>query len=234
MSPAKGTPKFIAYYRVSTDRQGRSGLGLDAQREAVRQRLTELGGFPPALEFTEIESGRNPKRPELAKALAACRVRKATLIVAKLDRLTRNQAFLMSILDSGVDVIFGDLPQVPDGAMGRFLLQQMGAVAELEAGLISKRTKDALRARVQAKGQWDRKAKHHLVPGAGQQAATAKTKENADARAADLADTLRSFQAEGLSLRGMASRLNADGIATARGAAWTATAVRRVLARLPA
>src|SRR5918997_3223253 len=167
--------KTVAYYRVSTDRQGRSGLGLDAQRDTVRQFLAGTGGYPPIAEYVETESGRktDQQRPELAKALAACRAHKATLVIAKLDRLSRNQAFLMRLVDSGVDVLFCDLPEIGRGATGRFMLQQMAAVAELEAGLISERTKAALRAKVERDGQWDRKAKHHLVPGAGQMQAAA-------------------------------------------------------------
>jgi DNA invertase Pin-like site-specific DNA recombinase len=227
-------PRFIAYYRVSTDRQGQSGLGIEAQREAVTQRLAATGGYPPLQEFIETESGRRADRPELAKALAACRVYKATLIIAKLDRLARNQQFLMALVDSGANVIFGDLPDIPPGAMGRFMLQQMAAVAELEAGLVSERTKAALRAKVERDGQWDRKAKHHLVPGAGQKAATAAVKAKAMERAADLADTVRQMAEEGLSLHRMAARLNEEGIPTARGATWTATAVRRIQAQMAA
>ena len=138
--------KYVAYYRVSTDRQGKSGLGLDGQREMVRQFLSSSDGYPPIEEFVETESGRKVDRRELHRALASCRVHGATLIIAKLDRLSRNQTFLMELVDSGVDVLFCDLPQLPPGAAGRFMLQQMAAVAELEAGLISERTKAALRA----------------------------------------------------------------------------------------
>src|SRR5689334_12574199 len=96
--------KYVAYYRVSTERQGQSGLGVEGQREMVRQHLAGTNGYPPILEFVETESGRKINRVELAKALAACRVHKATLIIAKLDRLARNQQFLMSLVDSGVNV----------------------------------------------------------------------------------------------------------------------------------
>ncbi|MBG6078693.1 recombinase family protein [Rubrivivax gelatinosus] len=233
MNSARATsPRFVSYYRVSTEKQGRSGLGLDAQRELVRQFLAGTRGYPPLAEFVETESGRKADRPQLAEALKACRVRGATLIIAKLDRLARNARFLMELIDSGVDVQFCDLPQIPPGAAGRFMLQQMAAVAELEAGLISERTKAALRAKVARDGQWDRKAAHHLVPGAGQKAAAAKVKAAADARAADLLGHLQALQAEGVqSLNALAERLNADSIPTARSGRWTATAVRRVLAR---
>ncbi len=95
--------------------------------------------------FTEIQSGRRKTRPELAKALAACKQQKAKLVVAKLDRLTRDVGFLVTLLDSGVDVLFCDLPELGAGAMARFMLTQMAAVAELEAGLVGERTKAALR-----------------------------------------------------------------------------------------
>jgi DNA invertase Pin-like site-specific DNA recombinase len=140
--PAHG--KFVAYYRVSTDRQGRSGLGLDAQREAVQERLNG-GRWQLIGEFVEVESGKRAKRPKLDAALAAYKKHKAKLIVAKLDRLSRNVSFLMKLVDSGVDVLFADLPEL-NGAMGRFMLTTMASVAELEAGLVSERTKAALKA----------------------------------------------------------------------------------------
>src|SRR5258706_801459 len=141
---AKNSGKFVCYYRVSTGRQGKSGLGLDAQRAAVATYLNG-GNWQIVEEFTEIESGKNSDRPALDKALAAARLHRAALVVSKMDRLTRNVAFLSRLLEAGVDVRFADLPQI-EGATGRFLLQQMVAVAELEAGMISKRTKDALAA----------------------------------------------------------------------------------------
>ena len=140
--PAHG--KFVAYYRVSTDRQGRSGLGLDAQREAFQERLNG-GRWQLIGEFVEVESGKRAKRPKLDAALAAYKKHKAKLIVAKLDRLSRNVSFLMKLVDSGVDVLFADLPEL-NGAMGRFMLTTMASVAELEAGLVSERTKAALKA----------------------------------------------------------------------------------------
>lgn len=228
--PPKKTPRYVAYYRVSTDRQGRSGLGLDAQRDAVRRFLE---GSPPVAEFTEAESGRKVNRVQLTKALAACRIHRATLIIAKLDRLARNQQFLMGLVDSGVDVLFCDLPSIPAGAAGRFMLQQMAAVAELEAGLISERTKAALAAKVARDGQWDRKAKHHLVAGAGQAAAAAAVKARAAQAAADLAPIIADLRHSGAtSLRQIAAGLSAKGVPTVRGGEWTAGAVRSVLARL--
>ncbi len=136
---------FIAYCRVSTAQQGRSGLGLDAQLAAINGFVRQPDRLlqPP---YVEVESGRLATRPKLAEALARCRKTGATLLVAKLDRLSRNVVFLRTLIDSGVDVAFCDLPHIPPGAMGRFLLTQMAAVAELEAGLVSERTKAALAA----------------------------------------------------------------------------------------
>jgi DNA invertase Pin-like site-specific DNA recombinase len=136
--------KHVAYYRVSTARQGKSGLGIEAQRQAVATYLNG-GDWRIVGEFTEVESGKRADRPELDKALAAARLHRCPLIVSKVDRLTRSVAFLSRLLEAGVDVRFADLPQI-EGETGRFLLQQMVAVAELEAGMISKRTKDALAA----------------------------------------------------------------------------------------
>jgi DNA invertase Pin-like site-specific DNA recombinase len=130
------------YYRVSTTRQGRSCLGLEAQRSAVKNYLNG-GNWSIVAEFTEVESGRKADRPALDKALAAARLHRYPLVVSKVDRLTRSVAFLSRLLEANVDVRFADLPQI-EGATGRFLLQQMVAVAELEAGMISARTKAAL------------------------------------------------------------------------------------------
>src|SRR6516162_11642335 len=135
---------FLAYYRVSTQRQGKSGLGIEAQRQAVATYLNG-GNWRIVGEFVEVESGRRVDRPKLDEALAAARVRQVPLVVAKVDRLTRSVAFLSRLLDAGVDVRFADLPMI-EGATGKFMLQQMAAIAELEAGMISARTKAALAA----------------------------------------------------------------------------------------
>ena len=140
---AKG--KFVSYLRVSTDRQGRSGLGLEAQRTAVESYLNG-GRWTLIAEYVEAESGKRSDRPKLAKVLAHAKASGATVVFAKLDRLTRNVDLLRSLVASDVDLVFCDLPHVPPGAMGRFLLTQMASVAELEAGLISERTKAALAA----------------------------------------------------------------------------------------
>jgi DNA invertase Pin-like site-specific DNA recombinase len=223
--------KFVAYYRVSTGSQGKSGLGLEAQRHAVSNYLN--GGVWEIIgEFTEVESGRVDDRPELDKALAAARLHRAGLVVSKVDRLTRSVAFLSRLLDAGVDVRFADLPAI-EGATGRFMLQQMVAVAELEAGMISARTKAALAAakRRGVKLGGNRGA----VPTARMRKRSAAARgELAAARAADLAPTIVDLQAAGAtSLRAIAAGLNEAGIPTNRGqGTWSAVQVARVLDRI--
>ena len=223
--------KFVAYYRVSTGRQGKSGLGLDAQRAAVANYLNG-GDWQIVDEYTEVESGKRPDRPALEKALAAARLHCASLVVSKVDRLTRSVAFLSRLLEAGVDVRFADLPQI-EGATDRFLLQQMVAVAELEAGMISARTKAALAA---AKKRGKKLGGNRgVTPTAKMRArSTAVLQQRADARAADIGPTVKALQAAGAtSLRAIATGLNAQGIPTAKGnGEWTATQVMRVLERL--
>ena len=139
----------VAYYRVSTGRQGKSGLGLEAQRAAVETYLNG-GDWQIVDEYTEVESGKRPDRPALDKALAAARLHRASLVVSKVDRLTRSVAFLSRLLEAGVDVRFADLPQI-EGATGRFMLQQMVAVAELEAGMIMRPHQGGARRRQEAR-----------------------------------------------------------------------------------
>jgi DNA invertase Pin-like site-specific DNA recombinase len=129
-------PRFVSYLRVSTESQGRSGLGLEAQRQAVAAHVSQAGGEVVA-EFREVESGKRADRPQLAAALASCRTRRAVLVIAKLDRLARNARFLLSVVEGSGEagVVFCDLPTVPAGPVGKFLVTQMAAVAELEAGL---------------------------------------------------------------------------------------------------
>lgn len=223
--------RFIAYLRVSTAGQGRSGLGIEAQRAAVANYLNG-GDWKIIEEFTEIESGRRDDRPVLDKALAAARIHRAAVVVAKVDRLTRSLSFLSRLLDAGVDVRFADLPAI-EGPTGRFMLQQMAAVAELEAGMISARTKAALAA-ARARGVklgGDRGNRLSAEARAAGRAARAAT---AAARAGDLAPTIAEIRAAGAtSLREIAAVLNARKIPTARGAGeWTAVQVSRVLARV--
>jgi DNA invertase Pin-like site-specific DNA recombinase len=131
---------FVAYYRVSTQRQGRSGLGLEAQRKAVQDHLNG-GNWRIVAEYTEVESGKRKDRPKLADALKACRVHGAKLIIAKLDRLARNVAFVSNLMESGVDFEAVDFPQA-----NRLTIHILAAVAEHEAKAISERTRAALAA----------------------------------------------------------------------------------------
>jgi DNA invertase Pin-like site-specific DNA recombinase len=243
---ATNNGKFVCYYRVSTSRQGKSGLGIEAQRQAVAGYLNG-GDWSIVAEFTEVESGRRD-RPALDQALAAARLHRASLVVSKVDRLTRSVAFLSRLLEAGVNVRFADLPQI-EGATGRFLLQQMVAVAELEAGMISKRTKDALaaaarrgkklggrRRKVIGKDAKGKPIYGEVVKGSAKARAngTAALQQRADARAADIGPTIKALQAAGAtSLRAIANGLNAQSIPTARGPGqWSAVQVKRVLERI--
>jgi DNA invertase Pin-like site-specific DNA recombinase len=222
--------KFVAYYRVSTDRQGKSGLGLEAQREAVQTYLNG-GNWSIIGEFTEVESGRQSDRPELDKALAAARLHRASVVVAKVDRLTRSSSFLNKLLDANVDCRFADLPKI-EGAIGRFLLQQMVSVAELEAGMISTRTKAALAS---AKRRGTKLGGYRGVKPTAKACTMAQEAIQARvaARAADIAPMIKGLQARGAtSLRAIAAGLNEAGIETERGGPWSATQVMRTLARL--
>lgn len=227
--------RFVAYLRISTEGQGRSGLGLEAQRQAVATYLAQSGGELLA-EFQEVESGRRGGRPQLAAALACCRTRRAALLVAKLDRLSRDARFLLGLVEGAGEagVVFCDLPAVPPGPMGRFLLTQMAAVAELEAGLTGQRTRAALAV---AKARGTRLGNPRLRPGTPEAAGVARAAhaELAQARSVELravVDELRAEGAisEGASLRQLAAVLAARGVRAPQGGArWSAAQVRRVL-----
>ena len=226
MTPA-AVPKFVAYLRVSTERQGRSKLGLEAQQETVRHFVTSRGGRIIAPEYVEVETGKRDDRPELLKALKRCRATGATLVVAKLDRLSRNAAFLMTLRDSGVQFVAANLPEANTMTVG-----VMAVVAQHEREAISARTKAALAA---AKRRGVKLG--GLRPGAPsirryQKLAVAAVKAKADERLNDVADDLRALASEGLSFHAMARRLNDLDVKTSRGCTWTATAVRRALLRL--
>lgn len=232
--------KFISYLRVSTDRQGRSGLGLDAQRADVARYLNG-GDWKLIAEHVEVESGRRADRPELAKALEACKAHRAALVVAKVDRLARSQGFLSRILEAGVDVRFCDLPQI-EGPTGRFLLQSMMSVAELEAGLISARTKAALAA-TKARGKklgGLRTYKGTETPAVGTPASAAVARAARARKATDQARAIgpimRRLDPEGTaSLRTIAAKMMAEGVpAPGGGEMWTAATVARLRARLAA
>lgn len=244
---AANNGKFVCYFRVSTGEQGRSGLGLAGQREVVTRYLNG-GDWTIVSEFTEVESGKRSDRPALALALQDCRLHKAALVVSTVSRLTRSVGFLSKLLEAGVDVRFADLPQI-EGPSGKFMLQQMASVAELEAGLISARTKAAL-AQARKRGVVLGGRRHKVVgqrdngdpiygdlaagSDAGRAAGRRAIEQRAHARAADLAPTIKALRAAGAnSLRSIASGLTAANIPTARGhGAWSAAQVGRVLARL--
>jgi len=212
--------KFVSYYRVSTARQGQSGLGLDAQREAVMRHLS-AGGWPPLAEFTEVETGKGSnaldRRPQLQAALAFARKHKATLIIAKLDRLARNVAFISQMMEAKVDFIAVDNPHAT-----RLTLHILAAVAEHEREMISDRTKAALAA-AKAQGR---------VLGANGRVLAEQHKADALVRVAPVADRLRALRADGLSLRRIADTLNGEGIPSPGGASWGAVNVQRALARV--
>lgn len=221
---------FVAYYRVSTARQGASGLGLEAQKAAVTRYLNG-GDWSIKAEFIEVESGRKSDRPELERALATARLHRIPLIVANVSRLTRSSSFLHRLLDAGVEVRFCDLPEI-EGPTGRFLLQQMAAVAELEAGMIASRTKAALQA---AKARGKKLGGHRgvVMSDATREAGRATRTAKADARAADIAPIISEIRGAGVtSLGAMARELNQRGIPTARGGEWSPMQVSRMLAKL--
>jgi len=217
--------KFISYLRVSTQRQGKSGLGLEAQREAVAVYLNG-GSWELIEEVVEVESGKRNDRPELARALSLCRVHGAKLLVAKLDRLARNVAFISALMEAGVDFEAVDLPQA-----NRFTVHIMAAMAEHEAGAISTRTKAALAAA---------KARGTKLGGYRWAIQTVATKGNVESikvrsakatkRAADLFPVIGDLKTNGaVSLHQIAAGLNDRGIRTARGGQWSAVQVQRVL-----
>jgi hypothetical protein len=233
--------KFVAYYRVSTEKQGRSGLGLDAQQEAVRSYLNG-GAWTLVAEVVEVESGKKNDRPRLAEALRLCRLHGAVLIIAKLDRLARNVAFISNLMESGVEFTAVDFPQA-----NRLTVHILAAVAEHEREMISRRTKDALaskrafyarlteqekaelRARGKATQLGGNRGKVHLVARKGALASAVIRSTKAKRRAADVAPIVHELQAAGASLRKVAATLNDRHIPTARGSRWTATQVMRVL-----
>jgi DNA invertase Pin-like site-specific DNA recombinase len=217
--------KLVAYYRVSTARQEASGLGLDAQRQAVS---AFLGGAAVLAEFTETESGKRTDRPELARAIGACRLYGARLVIAKLDRLSRDAHFLLGLEKAGVDFVAADMPHA-----NRLTVGIMALVAEEERRMISARTRAALAA-ARARGTVLGGYRGHTITTAAGEAGRRFQTARASARTNDLMPVLAELRAAGVtSLGGIAAALNARGIPAARGGAWTATQVRRVEARAP-
>lgn len=217
---------FVAYYRVSTIRQGRSGLGLDAQRKAVTDFLNG-GAWELLAEFVEVESGKNDERPQLELALATCELSGATLVVAKLDRLSRNLAFLAKLQDSGSNFVAADMPEANE-----LTIHIMAAVAQAERKAISTRTREALAA-AKARGVrlgGNRGNLQDLRKGPARSAEVRRVQAN-DRATKVLRQITAIRMAEGSkSLREMAEALNARGITAPRGGRWHAAQIKAVLA----
>lgn len=215
----------IAYIRVSTDKQGKSGLGLEAQRQAIA-RFAQAEGIELVAEYQDVETGKGAdalaKRPQLAVALAEARRHDCPVIVAKLDRLSRDVAFISALMAKRTPFIVAEL-----GAdVSPFMLHIYAAVAEQERAMISQRTKDALAA-VKARGV---KLGNPDIARAQEKASEARTAQ-AGAFAANVLPIIREIRATGASLRQVAAALNARGISTVRGGTWAATQVRDILNR---
>jgi DNA invertase Pin-like site-specific DNA recombinase len=220
--------KFVGYVRVSTQRQGQSGLGLDAQHIAVQNYLRGRGEL--VAEVVEIESGRKgvKDRPELARALAMCKSLGAALVIGKLDRLARDVRFFLEVIDdSGVDIRFADMPDVcPGSDEGRMILVSLANFAEFEGRRIGTRTKAALAAA---------KARGVLLGVAGPQNLKQNIEERkalADAFATGLAGFVAGFLARSLTQRAMVVELNNGGVPAAQGGRWGLSQVQRLLRRV--
>jgi len=218
-------PRFVSYYRVSTQAQGRSGLGLEAQRTAVEHYLRSRGGQLIG-EFTEIETGKGAnaleRRPELRAALDLCRKQGAVLVIAKLDRLARNVHFVTGLIESGVDFVAADMPHAT-----KVMIQIHAVMAENERDQISARTKAALAA---AKARGVKLG----VTGPANLRPNLEARQEAARRFAErMLPVFEGFELRGLSQRQIAAELNALGIKTPRGGTWRLKQVQRVLVRLP-
>ncbi len=220
---------FVAYYRVSTARQGRSGLGLDAQRKAVADFLNG-GSWQLLAEFVEVESGKSDDRPQLEEALAMCDLSGATLVVAKLDRLSRNLAFLAKLQESGARFVAADMPEANE-----LTIHIMAAVAQAERKAISARTKEALAA-AKARGVrlgGNRGNLDDLRKGPAR-SAEVRSRQSAE-RAAKVRRQIEAIASDSgaNSLRRIAAELNRRGITAPRGGSWHAAQVRAVLKKNP-
>jgi len=208
---------FIAYYRVSTDKQGAQGLGMDAQREAVARFIGQRGQIVG--EYTEVESGRKNNRPQLLAALEECKARRATLVIAKLDRLARNVYFISGLMESKVDFQAVDMPDA-----NRLTIHVLAAVAEHEREMISQRTKAAL---AQAKARGTKLGN----PNAAQAAAIGRAAIVIPQPPPKVRTLICDRHASGASLREIARELNQLGIKTPKGSQWYACTVERQIAR---
>jgi len=216
----------VAYYRVSSQKQGVSGLGLEAQESSVTQYAT-YANLNIAATFVEVESGTGKvQRTEIFKAIDFCKRSGAVLLIAKIDRLARNVAFISNLMDSGVDFVAIDMPEA-----NRLTIHIMAAMAEHEASMISKRTKDALQA---AKARGTTLGKPENLTKEAQE----KSARVNEARAVEAYKSVSAFAVElrgqGLPYLKIAERLNDAGFTTRNGAQFTATTVKRMLDRLEA
>jgi DNA invertase Pin-like site-specific DNA recombinase len=223
--------KVVTYYRVSTTAQGRSGLGLEAQQAAVSQ-FCQSRGCDVLSSFTEVESGKRNERPELAKAMHHAKVTGATLVIAKLDRLSRNAAFLLQLQEGGVKFIAADMPEACNLTVGILAL-----VAQQEREAVSARTKAALaaaKARGQRLGNPNGAAALRRA-GKGNVAAVGALKAAADQHAENLAPVVADLRARGItSLPKIADALNERQMRTPRGGRWHPSSVKNLLTRLAA
>jgi DNA invertase Pin-like site-specific DNA recombinase len=238
---APSAPTFVSYLRVSTDAQGESGIGLEAQRQAIERHVAQAGGKVVA-EYREVESGKRNDRPEMAKAIAACRARRATLIIAKLDRLARNVYFVSSLMEAGIEFVACDNPHAT-----KLTIHILAAVAENEREMISRRTMDGLdvvKRHIAEHGYWiSRRSGRRIsrlgneTPHAGNRAAAKAASQAASAkarqRAADIMPYIEQIRRAGIyTLGGIAEALTARGIKTPGGCAqWSAEQVRRIIGR---
>lgn len=221
--------KIVAYHRVSTARQGRSGLGLSAQEKAIQDYARVKDAILVGT-FTEVESGKDNDRPELAKAQHLAKVTGATLVIAKLDRLSRNAAFLLTLRDSGVRFVAADMPEANDLTVG-----VMALVAQQEREAISKRTKEAL-AVAKARGVKlgnPNGAEALRRAARGNAASIDAIQSKADQHAQDLAPVVDSLRSDGVTSLGvLAEHLNDRGMLTPRGGRWHKSSVRNLLQRI--
>lgn len=216
--------KFIAYYRVSTSKQGQSGLGLEAQRSSVSDYLAGREGDLIA-EYTEVQSGTRNDRPELHKALRQCRLTGATLLIAKLDRLSRNRRFLMELADSSTNFIAVDMPEA-----NNFTVGLLACLADYERQLISERTRAALQA-AKARGVKLGNPKLDQVRNTNTTAANATRTAKAQEHQTEVRQVIDELQEDSgaMSLRQIAAQLNEAGYRTSRGGHWHPTSVARIM-----